>query len=255
MGFGLPVCGKLWKRSSDWTGPSLLLLCRGEPTVPTLLMAQRAVQHPIGTCALPADSLEQQIPRFQANAQRWLKHVAEMQGMTTTEFYGIMARACEELDQIITTAAFHALSITGASCTDTVQSITRGKSPDNLTMGQCVQLLITLKSSLSRAVVARPISFDSPQLVFPKQLVALLQGISRTRNDFAHRRFPRNCANHKDRTAYIKAAIAGTHDFLTDGLRMTTFPFFLQLVSHDQNHEPCISSNGLGATKNTPANE
>jgi len=28
------------------------------------------------------------------------KRVAEMQGMTTTEFYGIMARACEELDQI-----------------------------------------------------------------------------------------------------------------------------------------------------------
>src|SRR6266700_2848515 len=114
---------------------------------------------------MPADTLAEQLPRFRADAQRWLKAVEEMQGMTTTAFYGIMARACEHLDHVITTAALHALSITDGASTDAVQSITGGKPPDKLTMGQCVQLLIALKPSLSRVLAGQP---DSPERPFPK---------------------------------------------------------------------------------------
>jgi len=183
---------------------------------------------------MPAETLAKQVPLFRADAQRWLKAVEGMQGITTTAFYGIMARACEHLDHIITTAAFHALAITESASTPTVQSITSGKPPNKLTMGQCVQLLIALKPALSRALANQP---DSPKPPFPKQLVTLLESLSRTRNDFAHRRFPRNCANREDAGAYIRAAIAGTHEFLTDGLLLTEFPFFLHLESYDRSHE------------------
>ncbi|HEY5895321.1 MAG TPA: hypothetical protein VIT91_19035 [Chthoniobacterales bacterium] len=180
---------------------------------------------------MSTDTLDQQLLRFRADAQRWLEAVQDIEG--TTAFYGIMARACEHLDHIITTAAFRALVITDAAPSDSVQSITGGKPPDKLTMGQCVQLLITLKPALSRALADRTLP-DSP---FPKQLVTLLQNVSRTRNDFAHRRFPRDRAKFDDRDAYIRAAIAETRDFLADGLRMTAFPFFLDLASHDQSQE------------------
>lgn len=177
---------------------------------------------------MSADTLLRQVPIFRKNAQRWVQEIDAMQDRRTTAFYGIMARACEELDIILTAAAHHSLAITDLASSDSVLKITAGKPFDKLTMGQCVQLLIILRPALNNTLAHAPGSNEQP---FPKQLVALLQTLSRNRNDFAHRRFPRNCANRGDMEEYIRAATAGTHDFLADGLRMTEFPLLSRLAA------------------------
>lgn len=176
------------------------------------------------------EPIDRQIARFTADAQRWLKELDRFNGRGTTAYYGIMARACEHLDHIITTAAIQALSITGSASTNTVQSICGGKPIDKLTMGQCVQLLITLKPALSRALDGQSPQKAS-QRTFPKPLVTLLERLSRTRNDFAHGRF------QPSRDHHLSTGVVATQDFLEGGLCLTAFPLFLRLANHNKTHE------------------
>ena len=104
---------------------------------------------------MPKKSIAQKIAGFRQDASRWQKSLDAMRGMTGTTFFGIMARACEELDGILMGAVMELLPIVGEQSKEKVKNVTGGKPVERLTLGQNAQILVTLKSEYRRCLGKR----------------------------------------------------------------------------------------------------
>jgi hypothetical protein len=128
---------------------------------------------------LESSLLAEACARLNRDAQRWIPEVER--SIRTTLWFGILMKAVTEVERVYELAAESALAAAGDEGTEILARVANGKPVGRLTMGARMDLLKRLGTARLLGIPRKGIN---------KKEAALLEELTKLRNNFVHRTLP-----------------------------------------------------------------